>query len=79
MTRPCPEAVSAGRQACTERMQPRRLVPSTVSRSSSVMSASGLSGKIPALAHSTSMPPSRSAAPCAIAVQPSRVLTSASR
>ena len=78
MTRPCADSCSAGRQAWTDRMQPRRLVPSTVSRSSSVMSASRLSGKMPALAHSTSMPPSRSAAVAAIRWQSARTLTSAS-
>src|SRR5215472_1155422 len=77
MTRPCPEAVSAGRHACTDRMVPRRLVPSTCSMSESVMSASRASGKIPALAHSTSMPPSRSAAAAAIRWQSSRLPTSA--
>src|SRR5215467_6045380 len=78
MTRPCPEAASAGRHACTERMVPRRLVPSTPSISSSVISASGAAGKIPALAQSTSMPPNRSAAAAAICWQSSRRLTSAS-
>src|SRR6516164_7703063 len=62
MTRPRPEAASAGRHACIERMVPRRLVPSTPSISSSVISASGAAGKIPALAQRTSMPPNRSAA-----------------
>ncbi len=79
MTRPCPDAASAGRHACTDRMLPRRLVPSTVSMSSSVISASRASGKMPALAHSTSMPPSRSTATSAIRAQSARTLTSASR
>ena len=76
MTRPCPEAASAGRHACTDRMVPFRLVPSTSSMFSSVISASFAEGKIPALAHSTSMPPSRSAAVSAIRAQSSRRLTS---
>ena len=76
MTRPCPEAASAGRHACTDRMVPFRLVPSTSSMFSSVISASVAEGKIPALAHSTSMPPSRSAAVAAIRWQSSRRLTS---
>src|SRR5580692_2463389 len=62
MTLPRPEAASAGRHACTDRMLPFRLVPMTSSMSASVMSASLASGKTPALAHSTSMPPIRSAA-----------------
>src|SRR5215831_7062065 len=44
--------------------------------SSSVMSVSVVEGKIPALAHSTSMPPSRSAAAAAIRAQSSLRLTS---
>src|SRR5499433_78701 len=78
MTRPCPEAASGARHACTERMVPRRLVPSTSSMSFSVISASGVAGKIPALAQSTSMPPNRSAAAATIRWQSSRRPTSAS-
>src|SRR5215472_8591358 len=77
MTRPRPEAASGPRQACTERIVPLRLVPSTASMSSSVISASGDAGKIPAFAHSTSMPPNRSVAVAAIRSQSSRRLTSA--
>src|SRR5215469_11577758 len=77
MTRPRPEAASGPRHACTERIVPLRLVPSTASMSSSVISASGDAGKIPALAHSTSMPPNRSVAVAAIRSQSSRRLTSA--
>src|SRR5579863_9025089 len=76
MTRPCPDAASAGRHACTDRMVPFRLVPSTSSMFSSVIAASGAAGKIPALAQSTSMPPSRSAAVAAIRWQSARRLTS---
>src|SRR5215471_4367699 len=57
-------------------MVPFRLVPSTPSMSSSVISASVAEGKIPALAHSTSMPPSRPAAVAAIRAQSSLRLTS---
>src|SRR5215472_7876397 len=78
MTRPCPEAASGARHACTDRMVPRRLVPSTSSMSFSVISASGVAGKIPALAQSTSMPPNRSAAAATIRWQSSRRPTSAS-
>ena len=77
MTRPRPERCSAGRQAWTENTVPFRLTPSTWSRVSSVMSASRLSGKTPALAHSTSTPPSRSMALAAIRRQSSRLDTSA--
>ena len=77
MTRPRPERAKAGRHAWTENTVPFRLVPSTWSSISSVMSASVLSGKIPALAHSTSMPPNRSVAIAAIRRQSSRLATSA--
>src|SRR5215470_5628289 len=77
MTRPRPDAASGPRHACTERMVPLRLVPSTSSMSSAVISASGAAGKIPALAHSTSMPPSLSVAVAAIRSQSSRRPTSA--
>src|ERR1700759_4610335 len=77
MTRPRPDRASAGRQAWTENTVPFRLVPSTWSTASSVMSASRALGKTPALATSTSMPPSRSAATAAIRRQSSRLETSA--
>src|SRR5262249_52482042 len=77
MTRPRPDAASGPRHACTERMVPLRVVPRTWSMSSSVISASDAAGKIPALAHSTSMPPSLSVAVAAIRSQSSRRLTSA--
>ena len=57
MTRPRPDSVSAGMHACTESSVPLMLVPKTRSMSASVIVASLESGKIPALAHSTSMPP----------------------
>ena len=57
---------------------PFRLTPSTWSRSSSVRSSILASGNIPALAQSTSTPPSRSWAIAAIRRQSSRLATSAS-
>ena len=77
MTRPRPDRASAGRQAWTENTVPFRLVPSTWSSTSSVMSARRLGGKTPALAHNTSMPPSRSWDMAAIRRQSSRLDTSA--
>src|SRR5260370_11775736 len=78
MTRPRPDAASGPRQACTDKIVPLRLVPSTSSMSLSVISASGAAGKMPALAQSTSIPRSRSVAVAAIRWQSSRRLTSAS-
>ena len=75
--RPRPDSVSAGRQACTANTVPLKFVASTVSRSSGVMSSSRADGKMPALAHSTSMPPCRSTAVRAIRSHCSRSLMSA--
>ena len=68
MTRPCLEAISDGRHACTANTLPLTLTSSTSPSSSAVIVASGASGKIPALAHSTSIPPNASATAVAIAV-----------
>jgi hypothetical protein len=76
-TRPCPDAVSAGRQAWTASIVPLTFVASTRSISDSGRSASMPSGKIPAFAHRTSTPPWRSCAAAAIAAHPADVATSA--
>jgi hypothetical protein len=76
-TRPWPLRSRAGRHALTENIVPLTLVPKIVSMSSSVMSASLVSGKIPALAHSTSMPPKRSTVAAAMRSQSSARATSA--
>src|SRR3954447_5212411 len=76
-TRPCPLSPRRSRQACTENIVPFRLQPSTASMSASVISASGFSGKTPALAQRTSIPPNRSTAVSASRRQSSTRDTSA--
>jgi hypothetical protein len=75
--RPRPDAASASRQACTANTVPLKLVASTVSRSSGLMSSSRAEGKIPAFAHRMSMPPYRDTAVAAISLHCSRSLMSA--
>src|SRR5215813_3734633 len=67
----------AGRQAFTARKVPLRFVPRTSSHFSAVMSASFAAGKMPALAHSTSMPPCCFAAASAMRCMSSHLVTSA--
>jgi hypothetical protein len=76
-TRPWPLASSAGMHACTMNMVPLTLQSKTASTSCSVISASDLSGKAPALAQSTSMPPNRSTAVSAMRRQSATLDTSA--
>src|SRR5690242_16743158 len=64
-------------QACTVNIVPLTLVAKIASQSSSLMSTSFVSGKTPALAQSTSMPPKASSASAAIRLQSSTFATSA--
>ena len=62
ITRPCPDAFSAGSAACTLSMQPFTLIAKISSISRAVRSARRVCGKMPAFAQSTSSPPLRSTA-----------------
>ena len=63
-------------QALTVSMQPFTFVAKIASMSSSVMSASLTSGKTPAFAQTTSMPPNRAAVSAATRSQSAALATS---
>src|SRR5215813_2593504 len=67
----------AGRQALIARNMPLRLVASTSSQVSGSISASWAAGKMPALAHSTSMPPCCFTAASAMRCMSAHFVTSA--
>ena len=76
MTRPRPVRSRYGTQALTVSMQPFTFVAKIESMSSSVMSASLTSGKMPAFAQTTSMPPNRAAVSAATRSQSAALPTS---
>ena len=76
-TRPWPLASSASSPALTESIVPLTLVAKIASMSASLMSASLTSGKTPAFAHRTSMPPNSATVSATMRSQSSALATSA--